>query len=246
MHPLDVRATTRRATLARRLRDIVRADIISGRYGDGAIPSEPELVSLHRASRNTVREALGLLRDEGLIVRVQGAGTFAIAAKTAQQFDHTRGYQGHGVHHELLAIEYVPATGVIAQTLGVPAGTEVVLLERRTLAEGLPVGLWTTYLPRDVGDEVGARLDELGGDYVELLESVLDVSIAGSRVELESTVSDGDVATLLGMAPGRSLIVYSRALVCTDGRVVDFGFGRFRADRMTLRFWRYRDGTPMA
>ena len=41
------------------------------------LPSEPTLASEFRVSRETLREALALLRDEGLIYSRVGLGTFA-------------------------------------------------------------------------------------------------------------------------------------------------------------------------
>ncbi|AIJ21594.1 GntR regulator-like protein [Amycolatopsis methanolica 239] len=49
----------------RRLRDMLRAAVQGGRYGDGQLPGEAELMAAHRASRATVREALSLLRAKG-------------------------------------------------------------------------------------------------------------------------------------------------------------------------------------
>lgn len=60
-----------------RLRDMLQQSITDGtlRPGD-QLPSEPELVALHRVSRSTVREAITALVQAGLVNRVHGKGTF--------------------------------------------------------------------------------------------------------------------------------------------------------------------------
>jgi len=207
------------------------------------MPSEAEIAIAHGVSRNTVREALALLRDEGLITRVQGVGTFAVVSKKAQIFNHLGGLRGRGgIHHETLAMELVPASGVVAESLAVAEHEEVLLLERRTLFEGVPLFLWTTYLPRDVGSLLMEHRDEIGGDYVELLDSVLDVPLAGSSTSIEVTVCDSDLGSLLALPPGHPVFLFQRAYVDVAGRTVDFGFGRCRGDRVALSLWQSVDG----
>ena len=66
-------AHARYQQIADRLRD----QIARGVYGPGErLPSEPELMEEHQASRNTVRLAIALLTNQGLVVTRQGLGTF--------------------------------------------------------------------------------------------------------------------------------------------------------------------------
>jgi DNA-binding GntR family transcriptional regulator len=63
--------------LYRKLADSLRADIGAAKYGPGAvIPSEAQLMKRFGVSRNTVRLAMEVLRDEGLVVTRHGCGTF--------------------------------------------------------------------------------------------------------------------------------------------------------------------------
>ena len=64
-----------RTTLATSIRDGIRARITEGVWEE-RIPSEPDLVKVFSASRETVRKALGMLEAEGLIYRLHGKGTF--------------------------------------------------------------------------------------------------------------------------------------------------------------------------
>jgi len=56
---------------------ILRARIEAGKLAPGQrIPSEPTLMQEFGVARNTARHAIGLLRDEELVVTVPGVGTF--------------------------------------------------------------------------------------------------------------------------------------------------------------------------
>ena len=59
------------------LADILREMIASGDLPPRALlPSESYLEQEHAVSRGTVRLAMGVLRDEGLVVTIKGRGTF--------------------------------------------------------------------------------------------------------------------------------------------------------------------------
>jgi GntR family transcriptional regulator len=76
-----------------RYRDIaagLQKDIRLGRYDIGKLlPTETELMAQHSASRQTVREALRILMDQGLIVRRAGLGSVVIAAEPPVLFTHS-------------------------------------------------------------------------------------------------------------------------------------------------------------
>jgi DNA-binding GntR family transcriptional regulator len=59
------------------LATILRDQIRDGRLQPGQIlPSEQTLMQEHEISRDTVRKSVRLLVEEGLVVRVQGKGSF--------------------------------------------------------------------------------------------------------------------------------------------------------------------------
>ncbi|MHB0998606.1 MAG: GntR family transcriptional regulator [Armatimonadota bacterium] len=60
-----------------RLKSLLKADIVTGEYKSGdRLPSENEIVAKYKVSRNTVRETLSALVEDGLLYRINGKGTF--------------------------------------------------------------------------------------------------------------------------------------------------------------------------
>ena len=60
-----------------RVSSIIQNKIVSGQYGPGdKLPTEDELVEYYGVSKITIRGALSLLENDGLIHRIRGKGTF--------------------------------------------------------------------------------------------------------------------------------------------------------------------------
>jgi GntR family transcriptional regulator len=61
----------------RQLADILQAQIESGELEpDSPVPSETRLIQDYGVARGTVRHAIEVLREAGLIVTVQGRGSY--------------------------------------------------------------------------------------------------------------------------------------------------------------------------
>lgn len=86
-----------------RIKGQVKRALGRGRYPPGArMPSEAELVARFRVSRMTVNRALRELKEEGLVVRIQGLGTFA-----AQPHRVSSKLTIRDIHEEILARGHV-------------------------------------------------------------------------------------------------------------------------------------------
>lgn len=68
------------------LMGIIKRSITSGalKVGD-LLPSEAELCRVYDISRNTVRQAIGALEEEGFVVRKRGKGTFVTDPNTRRK-----------------------------------------------------------------------------------------------------------------------------------------------------------------
>src|ERR1700684_4138922 len=90
--------------IADRLRDQITRGTLAP---DDRLPSEPDLVRQYDASRNTVRLALALLTNQGLVVTRQGLGSFVQAP--AKPFTALRpgGKRPPGAHHASTALPIV-------------------------------------------------------------------------------------------------------------------------------------------
>ena len=115
-----------------RIKEQLKRALGRGRYPPGArMPSEAELVARFRVSRMTVNRALRELQEEGLVIRMQGRGTFA-----AQPHRVSSKLTIRDIHEEILARGHVHDARV--HVVREERANEAVAA-RLSLARGAPV-----------------------------------------------------------------------------------------------------------
>lgn len=127
-------ATARRPAAApyARVKQFLRDELARGRWSPGEqMPSEAELVAQFGVSRMTVNRALRELQADGLVDRVQGAGTYAAqlhkVSSTLTIRDLHDEIEARGHHHraEVHLCRSEKATAALAGQLGLRSGQRV-------------------------------------------------------------------------------------------------------------------------
>lgn len=164
LNPADPRPLYQQ--LAGRLRD----QIESGELAPGSrVPTEAELAERHKVSRNAVRQALGLLRSEGLISSRQGKGSFVRAGEPIKYYASLSGsrqrrlaanrqidtfgqqIEAQGkVPKQVSITEVIPADKEIAIHLALSPGDEVGVRRRTQYADDQPIQLGNSYYPHSI------------------------------------------------------------------------------------------------
>lgn len=164
------------------LRDLIG----SGRWPPGSLlPSQAELAAQFGVSIMTLRQALQLLADDGLVQARHGSGTY-VAARYDYDLGHLRSFaddlasQGAQITTRVLAAGIVTPPAAVAARLAAAAG--VLRLRRLRLSDGRPVIVQTSYLPAGLAGAI--ERDDLTrrGLYVILAAHGLVVSRASETI----------------------------------------------------------------
>jgi GntR family transcriptional regulator len=227
-----------RADRARQVADVLRHQIHAGAYDDG-LPGELELAAEFSVSRNTIRAALTVLKNEGLIDRGPRVGTRVAQRKYDHRLDVLLGlketFKGYGeVRNEVRAAMTVAAPPSVAQRLRLQPGQQVVFVERLRYLGGLPLSLDLTYLAPDIGTEVLTHPLE-SNDVFALVEQVSGHRLGSASLALEAIPADAHSAAALQVPDGAALLMLERLTSLDDGTPVDLEYIRMRGDRITMR-----------
>lgn len=249
-----------------RIADEIRSSIRAGELRPGdRLPSEAQLAEDHRRSVPTIRDALRVLQDEGLIEKQHGRGTFVRKPRTtvqrtnerhqwekdrAREPEDERLKTGSTEHDTGLTVddlvfhasyEEVRADKELAEVFGVPDGTPLIQRTYRTryAAENAPFTLVTSYLVRAYVEANPDLLDASNEPWPGGTQSQLhSVGIELDRIEERVTARppSPEEAEKLELPPGTSVLLLRKTSYDTDGRVVEMSDVTLPGDRTEMVF----------
>jgi GntR family phosphonate transport system transcriptional regulator len=129
----------------RQIADSLGQDVAEARFVEGRLPTEPELAARFGVNRHTIRRAIGMLADQGLVRVEQGRGTFVASGHIdylvgrRTRFSANLQREGREPGHRLLGHSQHPADAATARDLGLKPGAAVVEMETVSHADGVPV-----------------------------------------------------------------------------------------------------------
>ena len=218
----------------------VLADL-TARLADGdfdeRFPTDQELVETYGVSRQTVREAVRRLADDGALTRERGRGTRV----SRVEFEHTPGTL-EGLFHQVEAQGATASSVVrvreqttdaeIARRLELPARAALVHIERLRLADGEPLALDRSWLPARVARELlDARLTHAG--LYDELARLCGVTIVGGTERVRPVVPSAAERRALGIPTGVAGFAIER-LVRSEREPVEWRQSLVRGDRYSL------------
>lgn len=140
--------------LYRQIADYIRQKVDDGEWPVGSqIPTEQKLCAQFNVSRITVVKALERLVEEGILIREQGKGTFVslpeLSYESMELLSFTEEMKRKGKHPSslVLAKKWVTPSKSIQAKLKVAADEKVWCFKRLMLADGIPLGIQTSYFP---------------------------------------------------------------------------------------------------
>ena len=194
-------------------------------------------------SRNTVREALTVLKHEGLIDRGPRVGTHVAQRKYEHGLDALLGlketFKDLGeVRNEVRAAMPVTAPPSVARRLRLEPGEQAVFVERLRYLGDLPLSLDLTYLVPDIGTQILEHPLENPlekQDLFALIEQVSGRRLRSASLALEAIPADAHSAATLQVPAWAPLLMLERLTSLEDRRPVDLEYIRMRGDRITMR-----------
>jgi GntR family transcriptional regulator len=231
--------------------DRLRAQINSGALAPGQrLPSEPDLAAQYDASRNTVRLAIALLINQGLVVSRQGLGTFVLEPTKPFTALLSRIHDQPDEHHvsrslpvvslaadesEMvrLIVETSSASPSVAEGLDIAPGDAVVVRRSQYFIGDVPWQLINSYYPSDLAK--GTALEQAGeieAGTIGLL-SELGYPQQGFVDEIGARMPNAREFDFFRLASGTPVLVVTRTSYSAD-RPIRLTRYIYRADRVRL------------
>lgn len=210
--------------------------LAAGEFPD-RFPTELHLVEEYGVSRHTVREALRRLRSSGVLVAERGRGSYVVPERFEQPLGALYSLfrsieeQGSEQRSEVLRLELTSEPRV-ADQLGLPEDTELVVLERRRLADGEPLALDTAWLPASIARPL-LDVDFTHTAVYDELTRRCGVTIQGGSERITPVVLTPDQCHLLGVTRQVGAFFLER-LGMAGGQPVEWRESLVRGDRYSF------------
>ncbi|MFK7918729.1 MAG: GntR family transcriptional regulator [Ilumatobacter sp.] len=217
----------------RRIRYQEIADELRVRLADASVgtvlASESEMSQEFGASRVTIRRALELIREEGIIAARQGFGWYVAGEPVRQSLESlgTIESQVEGIgkisERKISEFAYEDAPERVAKILEVE---QVLRVKRVNLADGEPFAVVTVWCPADLAASLSRRDVERRPFY-----ELLDIELRGATQTIGADLASIADARLLGVPEGAPLLRCQRTTTDQDGRAVLLSEHLFPAHR---------------
>lgn len=228
------------APLYRQLSAILKEQILSGALAPGdQLPTEAKLVDAYQVSRITVRQALKILAEEGLIRREAGRGTFVLENRGLPEAYRLNGSMDdlvameRGTKEKLLDRREVMAESKDQEVFGLGSGDLVTKCERLRFLDKEPFGFSINRLPPDVVAKLRQE-DWQEGSLFHALAQRLGDRLRLTEQTIRATLADATLARLLCVNIGAPVLAVERLIQTDAGRPVARVSSRYRADIFTL------------
>ncbi|MDB5575544.1 MAG: putative Transcriptional regulator, GntR family protein [Bradyrhizobium sp.] len=235
----DNGGTTRTQAIAAEL----SAEIETGRYAVGSrFPTEPELRQRFGVGRHTIREALKLLTEQGLVGRRRKTGTFILATSPVSPYVHSlRDLKGLLDFAETTVLQVKHVGGVSAETKllsgfdDIPNGRWLRVAGLRLVrGEDAPL-CWSEIL---VPERFAPPREQIVASPMAIYEQTMAHN--GFRleyVEQEVTASllPAAMMSLLGVESDSAALLVKRRYVAHTGETFEVSHNLYPANRYRIR-----------
>lgn len=217
----------------------LKAEIVNGVYPVGSlIPTEDELCKRFSISRYTVREALRVLREEGLVSSRRGAGTIVVPPRPRDADIHQVMSIndllafGTGTRFAIDSIKMVTIDSKLATRTGLPVGEKwlQVLGFRRTQNADEPVGQSEYYI-NSAFAAIGRILLRHEGPIFPLIEDMFGEKVAEVHQQIAATLVSKALAAELKVKEDSAALEIRRTYKASSGKILQVTINTHPASR---------------
>lgn len=230
-----------------RVAQALKDDIVGGVQPVGSqLPTEDALCERFSVSRHTVREALRLLRDDGLVASRQGAGTVVVPPTSLgddiQQVMSINDLVDFGTDMRFTvgSMHMITIDSLLAARTGLSAGSEWLELRGYRRSEGAEnPACWTEYYINRAYAAVGRLLQRHSGPIFPLIEDLFGVNVTEVQQQISATLIAPELATGLGVKADSAALEVRRTYKAARGEIAQVTINTHPASRfqhsMTMR-----------
>ena len=210
----------------------IKEDILSEKYKPNEqLPFEKELCEKYNVSKMTVKKALDLLVNDGLIIKRRGSGTFVkdITEKEIQRIIEKKQFSGltttsigHKVTSKVLEFKIINATKEIADILKIEEDEFIYFVHRVRYVDDKAVVIEKTYIPLNLIP--GMKLADVKKSIYGYIKDKLGLNIQSAHSTVRAMKSDELDRKYLNLEKDEPILEVERVAYLDNGKVFEYSF----------------------
>lgn len=216
--------------------DEIKTRIDNGLWASGAIlPTEAEMCKMFDVSRITIRKALDTLRDDGLIRKVQGKGTFVSSVLNSgcitQGFSEHMAKFGIQVSSKIIFNVLETPSPDIAKRLFIKDRDEKIWHFRRLRSVmDKPIAIMDSFVKKNIGD----KMLEIGIDnksFFALYTEITGEKVSDNMGSVTALIPDKEDCDLLEVEYPSAQLLYKSIAYLESGTPIQVDHSIFNSKR---------------
>lgn len=218
-----------------RIHDAIKKEIDGGVWEIGQrLPSERDLADDYEVSRMTLRQAITLLVEEGILERRVGSGTYVASHRVQEKMRGTTSFteivrsQGKTPSSQLISYQRKLANEAEIQQLQLKATDTVVRMERVRFADNVPLVFEVASIPEKLIQSFNQE------DITEhFFQTLTDngYEIGKSQQTIYAKNASDRVANYLKVPKNHAVLALTQVSYFTDGRPFEYVHSQYVGDR---------------
>ncbi|MTB59477.1 GntR family transcriptional regulator [Streptococcus uberis] len=218
-----------------KIHDAIKKDIDEGVWliGD-RLPSERDLADHFEVSRMTLRQAVTLLVEEGILERRVGSGTYVASHRVRDKMRGTTSFteivhsQGKTPSSKLISYQRQLASDTEIKELQLEPSDYVIRMERIRYADNIPLVFEVASIPEKFIKDM--KRDEITEHFFKTLVSH-GFEIGKSRQTIYAKTASERVASYLSVSHGHAILALTQVSYFSNGNPFEYVRSQYVGDR---------------
>lgn len=217
------------------LRELIEQE----KYKEGnMLPNEIELSEELKMSRNTLRQAINTLVNEGLLIRKRGIGTRVAEKNIVSEatnwlsFSQEMKILGLEIENFELHISKQQPSKEAREFFSISENTKVLRIERLRGKIQFPF----VYFTSEFNPQIPLKGNEnFNRPLYEILRNDYDIIVKTSKEEISAAPANNFIASKLEIETGAPILIRKRLVSDKNGMPIEYNIGWYRADSFTYK-----------
>lgn len=199
------------------------------------LPQETSIAKSLNVSRITVRKALDILVNEGLIYRIQGSGTFV---KDNQPGERVKSKQSLEIFDfnkysvKLINFGVSKPSPLVMDQMNINQFDLTYEIERLIMSGKTIIALQNIFMPVKIIQ--GMQMDSLMGSIYDFIEKELDLNVDSAIRTVSSEISNDDTSRILDLSTPEPLLTVEQRSFLDNGQIFEYAYTYIRSSKFSL------------